>query len=93
MSQNPIGRVGATASGDGAEGATTPESLRQPDRSDEATLERSRREWPARPRGKPLAVKLSGNDDSGGEPISFIAAISPRLHSPNRRLDHGVIHS
>jgi hypothetical protein len=66
MSQNPIGRVGATASGDDAEGATTPESLRQPDRSDEATLERSRCVSSARPRGKPSAVKLSGIDDSGG---------------------------
>lgn len=42
MSQNPLGRVGITASDDDAEGATTPESLRQPDRTGEATLESSR---------------------------------------------------
>ncbi len=51
-SQIPPGRVGTTASGDDAEGATTPESLRQPDRSGEATLESSRLRS-ARRRGKP----------------------------------------
>lgn len=42
LSQNPPGRVGITASDDDAEGATTPESLRQPDRPGEATLESGR---------------------------------------------------
>ncbi len=44
MPMNPPGRVGdagSVARVVGAEGATTPESLRQPDRLGEATLESS----------------------------------------------------
>ncbi len=49
-----------------AEGATTPESLRRPDRVSETTLE-SKGVHHLSPTGKALqGVKLSGIDDSGG---------------------------
>jgi hypothetical protein len=73
VSQNPPGRVGITASDDDAEGATTPESLRQPDRSGEATLESSRHARLAEGES-PVRVKLSGIDDSGGQSITLEAS-------------------
>ena len=67
LSQNPPGRVGATASGDDAEGATTPESLRQPGPVGRGNAGKQSVSRSARRRGKPaIGVKLSGTDDSGG---------------------------
>jgi hypothetical protein len=66
VSTTPFGRVDGTTSVGNAEGATTPESLRQTDRRVETTLESERqvflafgrRHVPVRRRGKPSGETL-----------------------------------
>ena len=64
-----------------AEGATTPESLRQRDQVDNGTLEREGS--PSADGESHIVVKLSGTNDSGGNDIrSLYVHVTPFTHYP-----------